>query len=58
MTAPEVRLSPDSELIALRFAGNTWWTISGPGSFERVVSDDRVSGWTPLLPASNKDGES
>lgn len=55
MDAPEVRLSPDRAAIAYRFQVGRW-TIQRGEFFERFVSDEDVSDWTPLLPASNKDG--
>lgn len=58
MSSPEVRLSPAKHAIAYRFPGARYWTIQYATEFERVVTDDTVSEWTPLLPVSTEDGVS
>ena len=47
---PEVRLSPDSTEIAVRWPGQKYWTIRGRESFEGLVSDEQVADWTVLAP--------
>jgi hypothetical protein len=53
---PEVRLSPSKRSFAYRFAADRMWTIQHFQGFESLVSDEDVSDWTPLLPASSEDG--
>lgn len=55
MNAPEVRLSPDGQNVAIR-NGTEWspWRVSDGGRY----SDSQVSDWRPLLPASHEDGAS
>lgn len=47
---PEVRLSPDGNMVALRFAGEKYWTAQGNGCFEKFLTDEDVADWTPLKP--------
>lgn len=49
-TTPEVRLSPDSKQVALRFAGQRYWQARGAVSFEAFMSDEDVADWAPLVP--------
>lgn len=53
---PEVRLSPSKRSFAYRFSHDRMWTIQHFQGFESLVSDEDVSDWTPLLPASSEDG--
>lgn len=45
---PEVRLSPDGNMVALRFEGETHWSAYSKGCFEKFLTDEDVAGWTPL----------
>jgi hypothetical protein len=47
---PEIRLSPDGNMVALRFAGEKHWTAYGNGCFEKFLTDEDVADWTPLAP--------
>jgi hypothetical protein len=51
---PEVRLSPDGDIVVIRNNGSSIWPWAG--SNEANYSDEHVSDWTPLLPASSEDG--
>lgn len=51
---PEVRLSPDGNVAALRFEDHDGWPWAATDS--GYYTDAEVSDWTPLLPASSEDG--
>lgn len=52
---PEVRLSPDGDAVALRFPLDRHWTINRYRDVQRFGSEELVSDWTPLRPASSED---
>jgi hypothetical protein len=51
VNAPEVRLSPDGQDVAINIAFNMWKTTSSVA----FLADVHVRDWTPLLPVSNED---
>lgn len=55
MDAPEVRLSPSGQEVAIRNnpSNHAPWRVTNGGHYR----DAQVSNWTPLLPVSNEDGD-
>jgi hypothetical protein len=55
---PEVRLSPDGSMVAIRNRDSrNWpWNLFHALQGDHAAMDDDVSDWTPLLPASSEDG--
>lgn len=51
---PEVRLSPDGDIVAIRNRFSVHWPWNGSNG--NGYTDDHVRDWTPLLPASSEDG--
>ena len=55
MSTPEVRLSPDGVLAAIKTEHGWKVNFTFVGA---LFTDEQVSEWTPLLPVSNEDGAS